>query len=44
MFYFNNKGLEIVERFDVAMSMIFGKQLTYAVLTRKEIDLNRFRY
>jgi len=33
VFYYNNKSLEIAERFDVAMNMMFGKQLTYAKLT-----------
>ena len=35
VFYFNNKNLEISDRFDVAMSMMFGKQLTYATLIAK---------
>lgn len=35
VFYFNNKACDIAEKFDVAMNMIIGKRLQYAVLTAK---------
>jgi len=43
VFYFNNKGLEIAERFENAMNSMFSNNnLTYAVLTRKQVDLRRY--
>lgn len=44
VFYFNNKGLEIADRFENAMfSMFSNNNLTYNVLTGKEVDLRRYR-
>ena len=40
VFYFNNKSLEIADRFENAMvSMCGNKNLTYAILTGKKVDL-----
>ncbi len=43
VFYFNNKSLEIAERFENTMqSMFSNNNLTYAMLTGKELDLRRY--
>lgn len=43
VFYFNNKGLEIADRFESAMfSMFSNNNLTYDVLTGKEVDVRKF--
>ncbi len=43
VFYFNNKNLEIAERFENAMiNMFSNNNLTYAILTGKELDLRGF--